>query len=80
MIKCVRELLKEMQVSSTNTSDFVSLTEQYEAYNYHSLEEVEYDYLNLRKHYLGKAFSVELAHKLENNTLARTCFNWGAQQ
>lgn len=80
MTKCVKQLLKEMQVTSQTISDYVSLTEQYEAFHFHSLEEVEYDYLNLRKHYLGKSFSLELAHKLENNSLTRPCYSGTSQQ
>ena len=80
MAKCTRQLLKEMQVASHTIQDYVSLTEQYEACHFHSLEEVEYDYLNLRKHYLGKALSLELAHKLENNSLTRPCFSGSGQQ
>jgi len=42
MAKCVRQLLKEMQLASQHLSDYVSHTQQYETYQFHSLEEVDY--------------------------------------
>lgn len=74
MTKCVRRLLKEMQTKSSSVGDYMSFTEQYENYHFQELEEVEYEYLKLRKFYLGKVFSYELAYKLENNKLARPSF------
>jgi hypothetical protein len=44
---------------------------KYEEFEFHKLEEVEHEYILYKKHYLGKAFSKELAVKLDSNKIIR---------
>jgi len=49
----------------------VQFCSRYEEFEFHKLEEVELDYILLKKHYLGKAFAKEFAVKLDNNKIMK---------
>ena len=60
-----------MQRSSQTVQDYMNLCTQYEMCQFHKIQELEYFYLITKKYYLGKAFTHELATKLENNKFNR---------
>jgi hypothetical protein len=80
MKRCVRLLLKEMQMSSNKVTEFMERCEIYENLKFQNLEEVEYPYLQLKKYYMCKTFSYELATTLENNRFARSAFGISTPQ
>lgn len=69
---CTKQILKQMQRSSSTIEEYLDLCSRYESFKFDKLEEVELFYLMTRKHYLCKSFAAELAVKLENNKFSRT--------
>ncbi|CDW75624.1 UNKNOWN [Stylonychia lemnae] len=77
----VINLVHQMEFNLESGNPIMSLTVpqshlsgifSYETSEFHKIQELEYYYVLTKKHYLAKAFSNELATKLENNKFTKT--------